>query len=236
MASELNSLVESWKHSVGVLQDDLTRVLLDDEIFDEMCKAISESGAKSGFWIDHYQRLCSAKQAMAVRRISRGKKGEIGLDKLLRDVAAQANQLTIDWYRTQVSTWSGSSEIQDEHFVQQFMERWCNSGNCIDAAIVRKDRKAFKDEVAAVGRWADTMIAHIFEEPTSADLTWGELRHAFEVVGEQLNRYSHLFFGQSRIYSPTFVFDWREPFTRRLFNPAKQEFHEARSSQEGSLQ
>lgn len=216
--TDLDNAVETWKVWLNTLHEDLNTVYIDQEIFEALHEAIVNSGTTSGHWANHYQRLYVATQTMAIRRMARGKRGEIALTTLLSDIRRRSNELTVDWYRILVAKRPGFGDFQIDHFTKDFASVWCNGGDHLDTAIVDSDRRTSGNEVAAVQNWADTTIAHLVENAPPAALTWGQLRASFDSVANILNRYEDLLTGRIWINPPTLAGDWREPFRKRLID------------------
>lgn len=216
VVNDLDNAVATWKIWLEALHEDLNTVYIDQEIFEALHQAIVDSGTTSGLWANHYQRLYVSKQTMAIRRIARGKKGEIALTTLLADIRRKAQELTVDWYRKLVTARPGFGAVQIDHFADSFTSEWCNGGDHLDVTIVDGDRRTLGNEVASVRDWADTTIAHLIENAQPAALTWGQLRASFDSVANLLNRYEDLLTGRIWNNPPTFAGDWRDPFRKRL--------------------
>jgi hypothetical protein len=216
--NDLDNTVATWRTWLETLHEDLNVVYIDQEIFEALHQAIVDSGTTSGLWANHYQRLYLSKQTMAIRRIVRGKRGEIALTTLLPDIRRRAQELTIDWYRELIATRPGFGPVHIDHFVDSFTSEWCNGGDHLDESIVDADRRTLGVGVASVRDWADTTIAHLLENLQPAALTWGELRASFDSVGMMLNRYEDLLSGRIWFNPPTIAGDWRDPFRKRLID------------------
>ena len=198
--------LDQWTAQLRQIEQGLTTIHAERIMFRALTAAIQERGGDTPeTWRNHYARMYIAAQGMAVRRLVRGKRSDVSLGGLLKDLTDNASSVTAERLRARGAV--------PEHFV----EEWGNGASVLDSEIPRQDRDEIFREVSATLTWADLTIAHIPIGGEPVPFTFGELEHAIQRTTGIFLKYHQLLRGTRTVDFSRLHPSWVSTFDRPLF-------------------
>jgi hypothetical protein len=215
-----------WQGWVKKIEADLQRALLDKVLFDgfrELCE-------QNGEWIDsnHGQlftglvkRSYAASAFMAIRRQIKRDDQSISLVRLLRQLADQAHQMTLERYK-QLQDEGGNSKFD---WRRDALEKLSDGQkkDLVSKARVEKDIDEIRQLTEHIEQIADRVIAHHDSRGTEAQASFDDLRTSIEALDRIVHKYIVFFTGSywaDGTLKPNVIPVWKNIFKVPLKKPA----------------
>jgi hypothetical protein len=163
-------------------------------------------------WLNHYAGLYSDGQAMAIRRIVRGRnQRSANLDLWLSDMAGHPSVLSASRYAEHFPCdWSQQAR-------EEYERLWGDGHGKLDPAKAELSMHELKDSLAAVYAHADKRIAHIDMRHPGVPLAFADLDAALDLAGHVHQHWARLLTGTLYEMTPVPQAEWQSIFAKPIF-------------------
>ena len=216
-----------WVKWIAVIENDLATLVDDHAVFDVFQDVVEQNGPwitenEGGAFVDLVRRSFVASAFMTVRRhVKAEDKDAISLLRLLSEMAAQAHQITYDFYLSVHPVNSDDNWI----WVRQpgTFGKLSEDGLVVFPGILRKDIVEAERLSGKIEEIADRQIAHLDPRGTEAKATFDDLRQYLKLFYDLVAKYILFFTGPSygKTLQADLAFDPRRVFQHPFIKPSE---------------
>jgi hypothetical protein len=228
LAAEREARFRQWQRDVETLTQHVWDLHHQRAIWRQMRPALDRASTTDTTYLDHYARLYTERQLIAVRRLVDPDPRSNSLTRLLTGLADHPETMS---RKRHLDLWELSddpTDRRDQWRMQQAHEvfdRYADGdGDNLDPSAVRRDLDEWKRASASIKRVVDKRIAHLDDLPGDRPpptATYNDLDSAIDTVGKMIVKYALLVTGRSIAdLEPHIPGDWKRPFRGPLFDEA----------------
>jgi hypothetical protein len=207
-----------WVEHLQRLSNELLQLNHNRELFQAVRDAVVVVPADDApdTWLDHYAYVYGHAQAIAVRRVAKGKPSEVSLAGMLGEMREHPTVFTAERH---IGLYSDVHEHLRRRAERKFDEEWGDGSGHVDPNKLHGRLSGLLGDMKNVIDWADTVVAHIAGAGPAVSITYVDLHAAIDRLGEAFNDLSILLTASEWVLTPKVQDDWRLPFRQPLFPP-----------------
>jgi hypothetical protein len=204
-----------------VLRRDLIGLIAHRTLWRQTNDAIAERASDApALWPNHYAWLYAEAQQIAVRRLVRGRSGQVSLSGVLQTLERRPDCVSLATIRA-IAEVQEVDEVLALRAVEAFQDEWATPDGILDRAIPCRDRAALLQRTSRVLEWVDRNVAHAYD-PSDVTVTpplFSDLDAAIDAAVGVFQRYWQLLNGVCVAVDLTMLApDWVRTFDRPLFS------------------
>lgn len=176
-------------------------------------------GNQGALFVDFIKRSYVGNAFMGVRRQLKVDNDSISLMRLLEQMAAQAHQITLDFY---LSIFPLKPDQDQDGFVWQkeTFRGFTDDHVTLSSRIINEHMTEARALAAAIEKAADRTVAHLQKGEHKSNVTFDDLRSSIDHFDELACRYLALITGEGwSSCGANIIFNWREVFRHPFVKP-----------------
>lgn len=219
--------VAAWKKWQGWAEriyEDFRQVVEDRDIHEGFREVVQENGDwidsnEGGLFIDFVKRNYVSSAFMGVRRQLKVDDDSISLMRLLGQMAAQAHQITFDFYMT-IFPFEAEQDKDGWVWQRETFRSFTTDGKTVSAEMIQADALKARTLAAEIEKAADRTVAHNHKGDHKSNVTFDDLRASIHEFDELACRYIGFLTGKGwTSCGPSIVFNWRRVFDHPFRKP-----------------
>jgi hypothetical protein len=225
LLAERDERLQRWRRFIDTITHYVWDLHHHRALWREMRDALIAGSPEDSTFLDHYARLYTERQLIALRRLVDLDPRSISMARLLTELAEHPE--TMSWQR-HLELWNLSEESddpRDQWMVQQAhatFDRYADGdGENVDPNAVRADLDGWKQACGKIKQVVDKRIAHLADIRSDKPVptaTYDDLDRAIDAVAGLVKKYGLLFTaGSIAQMEPVIQGDWKAPFRKPLF-------------------
>jgi hypothetical protein len=202
--------LDKWLSQFKQVKSEIQHLCLARQVFletQEIIKGNEDIHLPSAFY-GFLSSSYASYAVISVRRLVRNHKDSISFTGLLKDIADNANMITVEWYE---SLYEGSVAY---HMARRDFEQFSNKDNkFLCTEMVLRDLSSMKSSASKIEDYADKVVAHLDKREPAEIPTFDELHSFIDYLDKLACKYQLLLTAScSSSMNPTIQENWKKIF------------------------
>jgi len=215
---------KKWQDWAERIREDFGQVVEDRDVHEGFRDVVQANGTwidenQGGLFVDFIKRSYVGNAFMGVRRQLKVDDDSISLMRLLEQMAAQAHQITFEFYLT---IFPLTPDRDPDRFVwqEETFRGFTDDRVTLSTRIVNEDMRRARELAAEIEKAADRTVAHLQKGEHKSNVTFDDLRSSIDHFDKLACRYLALITGKGwSSCGAKAVFPWGQIFRHRSSNP-----------------
>jgi hypothetical protein len=215
---------KKWQLWAERIREDFGQVVEDRDVFEGFREVVQANGDwidanEGGLFIDFIKRSYVGNAFMGVRRQLKVDKDSISLMRLLEEMAAQAHQVTLDFYLS-IFPFKPEQEQDGLTWQEVTFRTFTDDRVTLSSRMISEHIQQARALAAEIERAADRTVAHTQKGGHKSNVTFDDLRSSIHHFDELTCRYLGLVTGKGwSSCGASIVFNWRKIFRHPFIKP-----------------